>query len=647
MAYLTAQNDGVIKGLERRRLRYAERNEAINRWYSFYFVEDKLLDPPNMTLATPDSRTAVDLGIYILCRNEHIDTIPASVQDKSQRDKMNMGERFLAGQWRLKNWEAMQQGLAWHQRRLAAWMLMTGWYCQYTALLPGADGKPEAFADLWDPAGVYPEWGGPRRLLRAVDHEFLYDIQSLREMADHNGWNGVELSGSGETLVTVLDHWESRYNRESPGQPDILNSVYVGAATQQEPGGSPLPGAWQRHEWMELQPVGNRTTDSKRGGFVEVPVLISPVGGVELSAAYAASASQFLAKMGQGLLAPVEEVQNGINRQISALLQMGEIARVAATTPVITSPSGDATLEPSEMGKAQSLRTNESITYPHALVRPDLASFQVIISVLGDLFQRSTFPWTQLGQTSFTLSGVAIERLNESSRSHLEAFHRAMRFIYEQTGHIWLRDYRRRWEGKKKYGAVRLQGVVNRTGLERGYFDQEFLPSDIPETHFLQTDIPWGLVEDDMMKANIARALWPTGDLLSRTTIRSRILKVQDEQLEERLIASDRKEDSPVWQNAQLAFAFLEEMKLAMAQGEPEKAELWARMGDLLLQSLAPAQGRGIPGQPGQGSPEAGGNMANVRGSRPELALANAPRAPAEIAAPAGGGAMGQAERNV
>ena len=639
---VSAGNNSIIKGFERRKLRQRMRNQAIKRWYEFYFVEDQYAEQGQVTLSTPDSRNAVDLGVYILSRNPHMDRIPQSVQSKPEGQRMNMGERFLSGGWRTVDWLNIMRGTSWHQRRLAAWLLMTGWYAQFTAIIPDSTGKPQFVADLWDPATIYPEWGGYRGILKAVEHEYYYPLGSLREMAQANGWTAPDLKGDDDTIAVVMDHWESKHNRLDPSQPDILNSVYVSTSIL-----SNEPHSIHVEEsdvsWLVLQDETNRRTDSKKGGFVEIPVMVGPAGGVEVSSAYTRNASLILSKTGQGLLAPLEGVQDAINREVSTLLQEVEASRLGQATPVITSDSGTETLTPSEMGKAQSYRTGTNISYPHRF-GPQLQSAQLVINFLNEIFQRSTFPWVSLGQASFSLSGVAIERLNESARSHLEPFHYMMRHIYQMTGYVWLRDYKRRWGERSTSGRIRLAGGVMGSDLS-GYFDEEFSPENVPDTQYIISEIPWGLVEDDMMKANIAQQL---SAIMSRTWIRENIVKVQDDQLEVRRKAGDNIEEAPVYVNAMVYQRFRDEAAAALDRGDRGLAEILGKFAAVLLESLAPQQGRGIPERPGQGPPAAGGNFSNAGGGRPELSPQNQPPAlRGTPEAPAGGGPLEQAARNI
>jgi len=123
---------------------------------------------------------------------------------------------------------------------------------------------------------------------------------------------------------------------------------------------------------------------------------------------------------------------------------------------------------------------------------------------------------------------------------------------------------------------------------------------------------------------------------------------VQDDQLESRRNAGDQVEQSPFFVNFEVMKRFREEAQAAMARGDQFGAQMLGRFASVLMQSLVPQQGRGVPPQPGQGPPEAGGTFNNAGGGRPELSPENMP--PGEtppVEAPAGGGTAEQAERNI
>ena len=149
-----------------------------------------------------------------------------------------------------------------------------------------------------------------------------------------------------------------------------------------------------------------------------------------------------------------------------------------------------------------------------------------------------------------------------------------------------------------------------------------------------------------MKKANIARALNP--DIrMSPDYIRERILKVQDVQLEARKAAEGRIEQSDFYVNTQVLRRLRQEANSAQARGDNLEAQMLAFAATQLMQSLMPQQGQGIPQGPNQGPPDAGGNMTNAGGGRPELSPENLPRQLGLPEAPGGAGALQQAGRNV
>jgi len=182
--------------------------------------------------------------------------------------------------------------------------------------------------------------------------------------------------------------------------------------------------------------------------------------------------------------------------------------------------------------------------------------------------------------------------------------------------------------------------------VDGGLFDEEFTPDEIPETRWVQCEVPLALAEDDMMKANIARALNP--DIrMSPDYIRERVLKVQDVQLEARKAAEGRIEQSDFYVNTQVLRRLRQEANSAQARGDNLEAQMLAFAATQLMQSLMPQQGQGIPQGPNQGPPDAGGNMTNAGGGRPELSPENLPRQLGLPEAPGGAGALQQAGRNV
>jgi len=254
---------------------------------------------------------------------------------------------------------------------------------------------------------------------------------------------------------------------------------------------------------------------------------------------------------------------------------------------------------------------------------------------------RLSFFDESFGGVTRTLSGVALKNAQESSRTQIEPYKRGAEFLYAETGRLWLNEFMRRFEGSTR-GNIRVQG----RDVRLGFFDEEFSTTDMPNSTFFESELDLALPEDDMMKANIFRSLNPTAKM-SLPWLRERVMKVEDLKLESEQLAADNIEQSPVRINMEVANRLFDLAKAAEQEGDVQRATVYALGAQQLMMSLMPQQGQGIPEQPGQGAPGAGGNMTNAGGAMPELSPENQPAPPGEVAAPAGGGPLEQAARNV
>jgi len=616
-------NDLLLRQFHTKKDSFAKRAANAKAWVELYQQRDKLEEQGYESIATSDARVALDLATHILSRYDHIDRIPWSTQDETQKRLQNMGERFLSGNWRLVNERELLRGNSWHQRRLASWMLITGWYAMYVGMEPDSKGFPRPMADFYDPTNVYPSWGGLDGMMDTVDHEYAITLGALRAMGGRNGWDISGLLGEGSQLIYVLDHWESRYNPSKPEQPDILNTVYHSISNQSPTGlmGS-HPQQSSTQGWSLLQPMTNKAAGSdgngKDGGFLTIPILVGPVPGIEVPSAYTTADKDILGLRGSGLLATLKVTQDAINRYLTYLMQEERDAVVAGSTIITRSPGGTEVMGANDLGQFTSLPDDTSVDMP--LVKDTkLGAKSLILNALETRFQREAFSWTLLGQTSFQLSGVAIERLNEWARSRVGPFQRFMEHIYGYVSQQWLKEYRRRWQGRTR--SVRLTGQ----DLGGSYFDEEFTARDIPDVFWVKSEIPLALPEDDMMKANIARALNP--DLrMSPDWIREKVMKVQDIQQEAQLAAAGRRESDPFWINVQIAKQLTGEILSAREQRTDAgnlEAELLTFALQQLMTSLVPQGRPGNAERPNQGFPEAGGVRSNAGGGEPSLSPEN------------------------
>ena len=644
MAKTTDKEDRLLARINDRRTLFGGRNTAIEDAYKMYFQHDKFKREGDETMAVSDARAAADLAIHILSRHPHLDRLPRTVETPAVQASKDKGERFLKGLWREVDFGQggyARRGRSIHQRELSAWSIITGWVVQYTALVPDAQGYPKPIANLLDPSGVYPWWDGPSGELSGLAHERIMSYSQLRTMADISGVPLDEVDVEDDVLVTVLDYWESRYNRRKPDQPDILNSVFWHV------------GAWpQASEWFRMRDFFNHAPGSsdtllKRNGFTELPYIIYRPDAVPVSGAYLKDFDEVMRKTTGGLIGPMKTELEALNKWLMFAMQDVKEALKANMTVVHTSPGGQDLIERSEVGGIIPLDPDSRLTNPLAR-NPIVAATNIIVEEIQRRVERMGFPETLFGVASRGLAGVAIDRLNEGARSRVEPHKTHAEFLYSDTGRIWITEYLRRWEDKPKFGKVKLQGFDGRAALASGLFEEDFTPNDVPETSYVKSAIKLALPEDEMMKANIASRLNP--DIrMSQQHILENVLDVEDIFLEMERAGEDRVLVSEVWTNVQMFNRLINESERLLATGDLKDqftAQAFQHFARQIAQSITPQQGRGIEQRPRQGEPGVGGVQGGTVSGNPALSPVNAPNRPAGVEAPAGGGLEAQARRN-
>ena len=526
----------------------------------------------------------------------------------------------------------LRQGRSWQQHELAAWQVLTGWSVQYTALVPGPDGMPLPVADLLDPTATYPFWNGPYKELS--DMLYMYNVSGrrLKAMAMTNDFT-IDEDIPDDSNVVILDTWEERYNKQDPGQPDILNSVFytIGDATPRFTGG-----------WRKIRDFSNFSPNSlgKINGFTRLPFIVLRTDDTPIAGSYETNLTRRFAKTAGGMVGPMITEWKALNELMSTFWQDLQEAMIDTASIAITSPGAQDSFTEEERGRPKQLDSDTSIYRPLAR-QPMMSPITVLMDYMKQRLSRLSFFDEAFGGVNRSLSGVALKNVQESSRTQIEPYKRGAEFLYAETGRLWLNEYMRRFEGSDR-GNIRVQG----RDVRLGFFDEEFTTADMPNSTFFESDLELALPEDDMMRANIFRALNPAAKM-SLPWLRERVMKVEDLKLESEQLAADSVEQNPVRVNMEVANQLFDLARAAEEEGDVQRATVYALGAQQLMMSLMPKEGQGIPERPGQGPPAAGGNFTNAGGGMPELSPENQPSLPGEVAAPAGEGTLEQAARNI
>ena len=614
---------------------YSGRNASINASYDAYYQKDVLKEEGAKTIATSDVRASAGVAIHLLAKQFHRDSLPKSIYDTTEQVRRDKAERAVKGWWRQVDFGDhgyLRQGRSWQQHELAAWQVLTGWSVQYTALVPGPDGMPHPIADLLDPTATYPFWNGPYKELS--DLLYMYNVtgRRLKAMAATNDFT-IDEDIPDDTNVVILDTWEERYNRQDPSQPDVLNSVFytIGDATPRFTGG-----------WRKIRDFANFSPNSlgKINGFTRLPFIVLRADDTPIAGSYETNLTRRFAKTSGGMVGPMITEWKALNELMSTFWQDLQEAMIDTASIAIASPGAQDSYTEEERGRPKQLDSDTSIYRPLAR-QPMMSPITVMVDYMKQRLSRLSFFDEAFGGIDRSLSGVALKNVQESSRTQIEPYKRGAEFLYAETGRLWLNEYMRRFEGSDR-GNIRVQG----RDVRLGFFDEEFTPNDMPNSTFFESELELALPEDDMMRANIFRALNPAAKM-SLPWLRERVMKVEDMKLESEQLAADNIEQSPVRINMEVANHLFDLARAAEQEGDEQRATVYALGAQQLMLSLMPKEGQGVPPGRGQGPPEAGGNMTNAGGGRPELSPENQPPTPGSVAAPAGGGPLEQAARNI
>ena len=619
---------------------YSGRAAAIKESYEAYFQFDKLRQQGFESVATSDIRSTVDIGVHILASHMHLDRLPKSIQSPAEQQKRDKAERAVRGWWRqVDNGQGgyLRQGRSWHQKELAAWLILTGWGVQYTAMTPCADGTPMPIADLLDPTRCFPFWEGPYGELSSLYYIFSLSGTGFRNMLHSKGIavpDGIDDNAE----VSIMDYWEERYNDADASQPDILNTLNYAIGEYGQNTNS------SNFNWVSLRNTMNFSPNSsdigQENGFHKLPFIIIRPDGSPIASSYQATPRDLLKLTAGGMVAPMKKEWEDLNKWMSTLREeIKQVMRFNATVQV-SSPGANVNMENDELGEINQVDSDTSIFRPLPRGVEVAGAVDMQVREIQRRMQKLSIIDEVVGMTDRALSGVAMKAVQEGGRVHLQPYSKGMEFLYADSGKIFLDDYVRRYSGSDK-GNIRVQGK----DVRFGFFDEDFTVKDVPESTYMESELRLAMPEDDMMKANIFRALNPQARL-SLPYLRENVMGIQDLGYEAEQLAADNIEQNPINISRATAMKFFDMAEADEQKGDMDSAQINAFVGMQILQSIVPQQGQGNAERGGQGPPAAGGNMTNAGGANPALSPENMTTEPPGVAAPAGGGAMEQAIRN-
>jgi hypothetical protein len=463
---------------------------------------------------------------------------------------------------------------------LASFIALRGWYATRALLRKDDDGK--SFIDItpWDPLHVTAvpgkdgfEWACYRIPKTPGEIKAEYGITIREEDEDCE-----------EGSVWVYDYYDGTHNQVT----------------------------------TKSRPLKKRTPH----GSPRVPVVLGAVPNLPMF--HSNEIADTTADYGESVFKAVRNLYKNLNFAVSIWLELGGRSRKPPT--VITSPTGEATLEESPWSEASETSLPEGVQIQALELLKATPDLDKLVGIINGMMQRGSLPHTVYGEIPFQLSGFAINTLKQGIGTVISPRLHALKNAYTDIFEL-LRD-------QYATGAFRTMELTGQDD-NREYFSEDITPDQIRGACDIEIELLPILPEDDQVKIAIAQMMrdGPT-PLFDDTYIREQVMGVLDaDKMDEVIKAQTAERALPeaqlmtMWRSSdgqgdeQMARVYMNELRFVLA--------MKAMQRDQLQQN--PAQG----GQNARGQNGGGQNGASQNGGPPTFDPRVAPNAALGVPPPA------------
>ena len=564
---MTVENEVVTEVTSLRDF-WLHRTNKIKEWYKLRYMDDVYQQKNYESVVMNDPKTLFNLSQYMLSAIPARHKIPLASEDESQRKLIGKSERALVSLWREVDSRLMRSGRRPWRWEFADFVLITGWYAVFAAVLKNDDGSPKFIADVWNPANTFQEWDDEG--LSRCAQVYSVSLTNAKRLCSKFGWPMPEAlnvpSISSNVSVEVINYWKRQ-------------------------GGEVLNGVMFDKKFVK----GLQSED-----FDEIPILTGPAAGEASWGGYGLGDSNWTQRYGESILEPNAEIYNYQNRNMSFIMQ---ILRDNAQPPIIDKNAGArALIKPEDVVSGAIIHTElDQEVGPMRQIRLQ-EELNVAQSIFSQQVQQGGFPYTLFGAVPSTLdlSGFAIGLLMTAAQNVIGSYKEAMTFVLQEIDRVWLEEYKR-----GEYEAITISGRM-RGGETASLFHEDYSPEDVPDCTYIDVTVPLATPSDLVQKMAIARQAKPIGDILDVTTILDEILDIQDPALVQKRLDESRFEESQPMIVLKMVLEAKEKERKFREEGEEQYAEILAMFSSQLMGSLgAPPPGSPSPAQPGV-SPAAG-----------------------------------------
>lgn len=445
-----------------------------------------------------EPRALTDLGVAILTGKDPILQMPISAEDEEQLLKKAKAERLLEGAFRdiRRNWRRRAHG-DWFKE--LAWFIVTGGYAVFPHVIVTERGDVEFRADLWDPIQVYPDPGhtGMARLYRV----YFTSYNMALSMATANKWDVRELGKDG-------DRDEGRWR---DNEVRVVNKWWMD--------GKQVMNAVVFNDLLVKKPTHEKT-------MKRIPIIAGPSDGVpyrDYSHEQDFPLPAWQSQWGIPLISANMDLYEQFDRLISWMMQITKDH--AQPTYLDINEEGTLTVDANaDLGKMKVIPRKVGGEDFRAVPPPTSPrEREELLSYLIGALQRGGLSHVAFGSLGLEISGVTLQQLLTATRSKLLPYIQTSEDVLSETMMELLAQF-------KALGRPVSLAVRNREqGPGGAYFIEDFEPDYIPESSYVQVQLPLALPDDTMERITAARqALGTNEPLMDWFTAADKLLLLQD-----------------------------------------------------------------------------------------------------------------------
>ena len=525
----------IITECKRLQSFWRSRNERFEDWYRLVTLDDSDLYQEDMEVViSNDPKTFFKRAVRLLSTNIN-HTIPTDILANADQVDVTPVVNVLNDLWRKLDLKSRRRGRMPWMQEFVSFLLLTGWY----DVLAYADHVDGAVAVARNPAECFP-WFTEDGLDQHA-HIYSTDYRSANNKCLRLGWPLLKQftyrSGRGGN-VTIYDYWCMDVDGVWNGV--VIDTLLVKPMT-------PMP-------------------------FNSIPILSGPANGLPDRDVIVPN-YDWQGRIGEGLLADVEEVTINYNKHLSFVQQ---IIRDVAQPKWFEKSTGDTQILNPDTIYTRGAIFRMGLTEDVGPIQPPSLPIEVSLHTreLQGMIQRGSFPWTMYGSLMQSITSYTMAQISAAAKEVLADFADTIQYVITEIDNIWILQMASR--------NIVIDGIYA-------------IPPNFPPILLAQAQVAVDIPGDFIQRATLGRMLSPNLRFSQKTTMDMLWPEIKDTNREIAQGRADQAMNHPVAITVSNISAWRYQAQKLLEIGDVYGGQLFNRAADAAEATLTAMATGGMP----------------------------------------------------